>query len=123
MIQADKVAFISILTLCLMRFHSFCQQDGFFITYFRYFDTRPHTARSRNTSLCQNLPNIGGTKPAVETPTTIPVVNEDSRQLLQQGGAFYFIGLIFVALIHKITLFSFRIHPATLPQISEKLLG
>ena len=27
-IQADKVAFISILTLCLMRFHSFCQQDG-----------------------------------------------------------------------------------------------
>merc|ERR1712168_1452011 len=51
-----------------------------------YFDTRPHTARSRNTSLCQNLPNIGGTKPAVETPTTIPVVNEDSRQLLQQGG-------------------------------------
>lgn len=51
-----------------------------------YFDTRPHTARSRNTSLCQNLPNIGGTKQAVETPTTIPVVNEDSRQLLQQGG-------------------------------------
>ena len=93
------------------------------ITYFRYFDTRPHTARSRNTSLCQNLPNIGGTKPAVETPTTIPVVNEDSRQLLQQGGEFYFIGPIFVAPIDRITLFSFRIHPATLPQISEKLLG
>lgn len=51
-----------------------------------YFDTRPHTARSRNTSLCQNLPNIGGSKPASETPTTIPVVHEDSRQLLQQGG-------------------------------------
>ena len=91
--------------------------------HFRYFDTRPHTARSRNTSLCQNLPNIGGTKPAVETPTTIPVVNEDSRQLLQQGGSFFIFLRPFFAPRDVLTLFSFRIHPATLPQISEKLLG
>ena len=58
-----------------------------YLKILRYFDTRPHGIRSRQTSISQALPPMSGQSES-ETPLTVPPLpNQDGRELLEQGGA------------------------------------
>ena len=55
----------------------------------RFFDTRSHTARSRQTSMCADLPSELKAEDVGKTPTHIPAfTNDDSYNLLQNSGMF-----------------------------------
>lgn len=56
---------------------------------FRFFDTRSHSNRSRQTSMCENLPDaLKGEDGEMGITPTIPafVNNDDSYNLLQHQG-------------------------------------